>query len=70
MDEPVVRLARPQDWPSVAGLLVELGRGVAEGTAEDPTHRMQFAGHLRRLDSVTLVASTSTTSVAPTRIGA
>ena len=41
----------------MAGLLVELGRGVAEGTAEDPTHRMQFAGHLRRLDSVTLVAS-------------
>lgn len=51
-----IRAARPEDWASVAGLLVELGRGVAEGTAEDPTHRMQFAGHLRRLDSVTLVA--------------
>lgn len=51
-----VRFARPDDWPAVAGLLVELGRGVAEGTAGDPTHRMQFAGHLRRLDSVTLVA--------------
>jgi GNAT superfamily N-acetyltransferase len=51
-----VRAARPDDWSAVAGLLVELGRGVAAGTAEDPTHRMQFAGHLRRLDSVTLVA--------------
>ena len=53
----MVRSARPQDWPAVAELLVELGRGVAEGTAEDPTHRLQFGGHLRRLDSVTLVAS-------------
>jgi GNAT superfamily N-acetyltransferase len=51
-----VRPARPDDWPAVAGLLVELGRGVAAGTAEDATHRLQFAGHLRRLDSVTLVA--------------
>jgi Acetyltransferase (GNAT) family. len=51
-----VRAARPDDWSAVAGLLVELGRGVAAGTAEDPTHRMQFSGHLRRLDSVTLVA--------------
>jgi GNAT superfamily N-acetyltransferase len=52
----VVRSARAFDWPFVAGLLVELGRGVAEGTATDPTHEIQFAGHLRRLDSVTLVA--------------
>ena len=51
-----VRLAQPSDWPAVAGLLVELGRGVAEGTAGDPTHAMQFAGHLRRLEIVTLVA--------------
>lgn len=51
-----VRAARAEDWPAVAALLVELGRGVAVGTANDPTHRMQFAGHLRRLDSVTLVA--------------
>ena len=43
----VVRSARPSDWPAVAGLLVELGRGVAEGTAEDPTHQLQFGGHLR-----------------------
>jgi GNAT superfamily N-acetyltransferase len=51
-----VRLARPDDWPAVAGLLVELGRGVAEGTADDPTHHLQFEGHLRRLEIVTLVA--------------
>jgi GNAT superfamily N-acetyltransferase len=51
-----IRAARADDWPAVAGLLVELGRGVAEGTAGDPTHSMQFAGHLRRLDSVTLIA--------------
>lgn len=52
----MVRAARPEDWSAVAALLVELGRGVASGTADDPTHRMQFGGHLRRLDSVTLVA--------------
>lgn len=52
----LVRFARASDWPAVAGLLVELGRGVAEGTADDPTHRIQFAGHLRRLEVVNLVA--------------
>jgi GNAT superfamily N-acetyltransferase len=51
-----VRLAAPEDWAAVAGLLVELGRGVASGTAEDPTHRQSFAGHLRQLGNVTLVA--------------
>lgn len=56
MGSVVVRAARPEDWAGVAGLLVELGRGVAAGTADDPTHRMQFTGHLRRIDSVTLVA--------------
>lgn len=56
MGDPVIRPGRPEDWPAVAGLLVELGRGVAKGTADDQTHRMQFAGHLRRLDVVNLVA--------------
>jgi GNAT superfamily N-acetyltransferase len=56
MSEVVVRLAVPTDWPAVAGLLVELGRGVAAGTADDPTHRLQFAGHLRKIEHVTLVA--------------
>jgi GNAT superfamily N-acetyltransferase len=56
MGSVAVRFARPEDWAVVAGLLVELGRGVAAGTADDATHRMQFTGHLRRIDSVTLVA--------------
>jgi len=56
MAEATVRIARPDDWPAVAGLLVEVGRGVAAGTAEDPTHRLQFAGHIRQIANVTLVA--------------
>jgi GNAT superfamily N-acetyltransferase len=51
-----VRMAVADDWAAVAGLLVELGRGVAAGTADDPTHRQSFAGHLRQLGNVTLVA--------------
>lgn len=51
-----IRPARPEDWPAVSGLLVELGRGVAEGTADDPTHRMHFAGHIRQISNVTLIA--------------
>ena len=51
-----VRMATPDDWVAIAGLLVELGRGVAAGTADDPTHRQSFAGHLRQLGNVTLVA--------------
>lgn len=49
-------MASPDDWAAVAGLLVELGRGVASGTADDPTHHQSFAGHLRQLGNVTLVA--------------
>jgi GNAT superfamily N-acetyltransferase len=56
MPDVEIRLAHPEDWPAVAGLLVELGRGVAAGTADDPTHRLQFAGHLRQIEHVTLVA--------------
>jgi GNAT superfamily N-acetyltransferase len=52
----IVRFAKPEDWPAVAGLLVELGRGVAAGTAEDATHELQFGGHIRQLNIVTLVA--------------
>jgi GNAT superfamily N-acetyltransferase len=51
-----VRLARPDDWPAVAALLVELGRGVADGTAGNPTHHLAFAGHIRQIEHVTLVA--------------
>ena len=57
MSEVSVRMASPADWQAVAGLLVELGRGVAVGTANDPTHQLQFAGHIRRIDNVTLVAA-------------
>ena len=56
MAEIAIRLAQPDDWPAVAGLLVELGRGVAAGTADDPTHRLQFVGHIRQIEHVTLVA--------------
>jgi GNAT superfamily N-acetyltransferase len=56
MNGATVRLARPQDWPAVAALLVELGRGVAAGTADDATHQLQFAGHIRQIEHVTLVA--------------
>ncbi len=52
----VVRFANAVDWPEVAGLLVELGRGVAAGTAEDATHQLQFGGHVRQLNIVTLIA--------------
>jgi len=51
-----VRMALPGDWSSVAALLVELGRGVAAGTAQDATHRLQFAGHIGQIATVTLVA--------------
>jgi len=51
-----VRMALPEDWPAVASLLVELGRGVATGTADDATHRLQFAGHIAQITTVTLVA--------------
>lgn len=56
MGDATVRLARPEDWPAVAALLVELGRGVAVGTADDPIHQLQFAGHIRQIEHVTLVA--------------
>lgn len=56
MSDVIVRFAKGDDWPAVAGLLVELGRGVAAGTAEDATHRLQFGGHLRQLNTVTIVA--------------
>ena len=56
MSGPVVRFARPEDWPEVAALLVELGRGVPPSAARDDAHRVRFAGHTRALDAVTLVA--------------
>jgi GNAT superfamily N-acetyltransferase len=55
----VVRHAQPDDWPAVAELLTELGRGVARGTAHDTTHRLQFAGHIRQIEHITLVAESA-----------
>ena len=52
-----MRMALPEDWPAVAALLVELGRGVAAGTADDATHRLRFGGHIAQIATVTLVAS-------------
>ena len=56
-DGVTVRMALPDDWSAVAALLVELGRGVAAGTADDATHRLQFAGHIAQIATVTLVAT-------------
>jgi GNAT superfamily N-acetyltransferase len=56
VSDVIIRFAKVDDWPAVVGLLVELGRGVAAGTAEDATHRLQFGGHLRQLNTVTIVA--------------
>ena len=55
-DDITVRMALPDDWAAVAALLIELGRGVAAGTAGDPTHRLRFAGHIGQIATVTLVA--------------
>lgn len=58
VSEVAVRMAVPDDWSAVASLLVELGRGVAVGTTDDPKRRLQFAGHIRRIEQLTLVAET------------
>ena len=56
MGDVSIRMAVPDDWGSVATLLSELGRGVAAGSANDATHRLQFAGHIGQIATVTLVA--------------
>ena len=56
MGDVSIRMAVPDDWGSVAMLLSELGRGVAAGSANDATHRLQFAGHIGQIATVTLVA--------------
>ena len=50
-----VREARPEDWPAVASLLVELGRPDVRGEGED-RHRDLYERYLERPDSVALVA--------------
>ena len=56
MGDVSIRMAVPDDWGPVATLLSELGRGVAAGSANDATHRLQFAGHIGQIATVTLVA--------------
>lgn len=51
-----IRDATVQDWPQVAGLLVELGRDVPASAPTNPSHTIHFGGHLARRETVTLVA--------------
>lgn len=54
--ELTIREARVEDWPQVAGLLVELGRDVSPSAAENPSYVIRFGGHLALRESRTLVA--------------
>ncbi|MFL5738020.1 MAG: GNAT family N-acetyltransferase, partial [Actinomycetota bacterium] len=58
--EFAIRDAHVRDWPSVAGLLVELGRDVPESATTNPSHVIHFGGHLARREVVTLVADGGT----------
>ena len=57
--EFVIRDATVEDWPQVAGLLVELGREVPPSATTNPSHLIHFGGHLARRETVTLVAEQS-----------
>ena len=51
-----IRAATVEDWPQVAGLLVELGRDVSPSASENPSYVIRFGGHLARRETRTLVA--------------
>jgi GNAT superfamily N-acetyltransferase len=51
-----IRDAAVQDWPQVAGLLVELGRDVSPSAVSNPSYVIRFGGHLALRESRTLVA--------------
>lgn len=51
-----IRPARVEDWPQVAGLLVELGRDVSPSAVTNPSYVIRFGGHLALRESRTLVA--------------
>lgn len=51
-----IRVATLQDWPQVAGLLVELGRDVSPSAASNPSYVIRFGGHLGLRENRTLVA--------------
>ena len=51
-----IRAATVEDWPQVAGLLVELGRDVSPSATENPSYVIRFGGHLALREARTLVA--------------
>lgn len=51
-----IRAATVDDWPQVAGLLVELGRDVSPSAASNPSYVIRFGGHLALRETRTLVA--------------
>lgn len=51
-----IRPAEVDDWPQVAGLLVELGRDVSPSAVSNPSYVIRFGGHLALRESRTLVA--------------
>jgi GNAT superfamily N-acetyltransferase len=54
-----IRPAVVEDWPQVAGLLVELGRDVSPSAVGNPSFVIRFGGHLALRESRTLVAQAS-----------
>jgi GNAT superfamily N-acetyltransferase len=52
----VIRPATVDDWPAIAGLLVELGRDVSPSAASNPSYVIRFGGHLALREARTLVA--------------
>ena len=55
-----IRDATVEDWPDVAGLLVELGRDVSTSAPSNPSYVIRFGGHLARRETRTLVAHEAT----------
>lgn len=51
-----IRAATVEDWPQVAGLLVELGRDVSPSASSNPSYVILFGGHLALRETRTLVA--------------
>lgn len=54
--EHAIRAATVEDWPAIAGLLVELGRDVSPSAASNPSYVIRFGGHLALRETRTLVA--------------
>jgi GNAT superfamily N-acetyltransferase len=58
-----IRDAVAEDWPAVAGLLVELGRDVSPSAVSNPSYVIRFGGHLALRESRTLVAEEAGTGI-------